>query len=168
MRSLTPTEQKTDQIRSLTVLGLLADDLALAALRYPDLSEAESRAVAWFAQSIEQAEDRSEQRVALPRTRSMTDHTAVLYQAAEAVHLGPASTAGTVPPDLGFMSECLASVEHHTASEEELEITRAFADVLSTVTLDLAERLSHEKGTPRWTPSALTYSSTSLMDSSLA
>lgn len=158
MTNVTQSQTKSDQVQSVTVLGLLADDLALAAIRYPEFSEAETRAVEWFTQSLSQIQDPPEERVVLPRTRSMTDHAAILQQAVEAAqhetHPGTAADG----PDLAFMREPLTRVQEHTASEDDLAIVRVFAGMLSAVTLQLAERLSRQKGAPSWTSSASTYS----------
>lgn len=159
MRGLSALEQRSEQLRSWTFLGLLADDVALATVRYPDASEAQRRALTMLLDLVAPAAEPTGVRPVIPRRRSMGDPDAILREAAVLAQGGDdqaPSPAG--PPDLGFISTPLKSMLDRSAGDEELRTVRAFAEVLARVTLSMTEQLANEKAQIEWTTRASLFS----------
>jgi hypothetical protein len=160
MRGLSATEQRSEQLRSWTFLGLLADDVALATARYPDASESQDRAVAALLDLVAPPAEAGATRPVIPRRRSMADPSAILREAAVLTREASQGPSQTEIPDLDFIRTPLRSMLDRTASDDELRTVRAFAEVLARVTLSMTEELAHEKAPIEWTTRASLFSFT--------
>lgn len=159
MRGLSAVEQRSEQLRSWTFLGLLADDVALATVRYPDASDVQRRAVAALFELVAAPAEASASRPVIPRRRSMADPDAILREAAVLVRSGGEVPSPTETPDLDFISKPLRSMLDHRASDDDLGTVRGFAEVLAQVTLSMTEELANEKAPIEWTTRASLFSS---------
>lgn len=150
MRGHTAAEQRAEQLQSVTSLGLLADDVALATIRYPTLGVNERSALTRLSKLLEAFENPGSPTRAFPRRKSMSDPIAILVQAAAAVHQSGESGAQHAL-DLGWLRTPVTELLQTRADKSAVKSVRAFAETLAHVTLRLAEELANEKGVDDWT-----------------
>lgn len=153
MRGLTPSEQRAQLLRNLTQLGMIADDVTLAAIRYPDLSTSDTRALDALRDYLTGLTEDS--RRMLPRRRSMADVEALVYQAAAT---NPPGQAGTERPDLSAIDVRIRDMVEGRAESSEVQQIRAMAEMLSSLTLMLSEHLSNDREQAEWSLPTSRYS----------
>lgn len=153
MRGTTNDERRAERLQSLTFLGLLADDVSLAVIHFPDADAAEKRALTQLAQWFEPSEP-SEQRVSpIRRRRSISDPSELLHEAAALA--GRTTSDADEALTLEFLKAPLQKVLDGSAGRDDLEVVGGFAESLSRVTLALANQLANEGGSDDWMQIAL-------------
>jgi hypothetical protein len=156
MKGSTMNDRRTDQLQALTFLGLLADDVSLATIHFPASSDREVRALSQLVSWVDPDQGAERRSSTIRRRKSISDPTTILYQAAAMVL--PSQTADSDGVSLEFLREPLKKLLDKTADKSEVEVVRDFAEILSRVTLMMAEDLAYEKGSIDWTPPASTFS----------
>lgn len=143
------TETRVDRVQSMTSLGLLADSVALAAMRYPEMTPAGEVALRHFddvlAGLVDQANSR-EARVFV-RRRSMSDLASVMVTAA-------AQSSGSENRAIPSFDQVRAHVQamlSRSAEDVSVEAVRVLAEALSHATLVMAQDASRENGPSEWT-----------------
>ena len=154
MRGLTAAEMRSQQLQAFTVVGLLADELALAVLRYPESHERDAQVITELELLLQPEPMIAGRQPVIPRRRSMADATQLLEQAAALSQ--PKET--TPSPDMAALLSLLRRFHDHNVSDNDVRQVKRFAEALGRVTLTLAERVAAEKGADDWTPRALTFS----------
>lgn len=149
MRGSTAKERRADELQTLTFLGLLADDVALAAIEYPSFGASEERALRQLASWLDPGSQPDRVNSPIRRRQSISDPTALLHRAAVLAERAPRSKAGAEPLD--FLRIPIVKLLARTAKNEDVTTVRDFAEVLSRVTLMLTNRLESEKGALDWT-----------------
>lgn len=147
MRGVTAAERRAERLQSVTYLGLVADDVALAALHYPDMSARERHAVGSLTELLDEMTSPRPSGSLFPRRRSMSDPSAILEQTA----LARVAAEEHHPVNLDELRAAVVSVRDGTADERSLRLVGLMAEVLSQVTLTLAQDLSSEKDESEWT-----------------
>jgi hypothetical protein len=156
MRGVTADERRADHLQALTFLGLLADDVSLATIHYPSLSEVEERALSQLAEWIEPTFPTDRRRSPIRRPTYLSDPTELLHQTAL---LAPRTTPDvSEPASLDLLLGSVRKLLDRAADERELGAVRNFAEFLARVTLVLTEQLESEKGANDWTPAASSFS----------
>jgi len=153
MGSITAAEERAERLQSLTFLGLLADDVTLAAIHYPTLSDRESRALRELSKLLSGEADSAK---VFPRPRGMSDPITVFEQAVEAAQTEGPGESDT--PDFAHLRTLIDGMLKGTADETETRQLQRLADVIGDVTLTLTERVSAERGADDWKLRALSFS----------
>lgn len=153
MGSSSPTQERTERLQSLTFLGLLADDVCLATIHYPSLSEREQKALESLKRVL--AGEPSAHAI-VPRPKSMSDPFELFEQAIAIAHGEDPGQAAS--PDFRTLTALVDEILQGTADSDALEKLQHFVEMIGQVTLALTERLATEKGIDAWTPKALTFS----------
>lgn len=158
MRGSAFEERRSEKLQSLMVLGLLADDVALATLHYPNLTNREADAVRSLGQLLKDVEQSNpDDRRAFPPRKSMTNPAALLSHAVALVDEGVAGEKVAVP-NLGALREPLRMLLVGEADEAATMAVREFCQVLGHATLVMAEGVVHERGSEEWTERASLFS----------
>jgi hypothetical protein len=152
MRGSTADERRAEQLQALTFLGLLADDVGLATLHYPELKESEERALAQLVQWIEPAAKVDRRQTSIRRPSYLSDPTELLHQTALIAQQSGGSPASSA--SLESLAGHVRNLLARKALTPEVAAVRSFADLISRVTLVLSEQLANEKGSRDWTPTA--------------
>lgn len=156
MRGVTAEERRSDHLQALTFLGLLADDVNLATIHYPSLSDGEERALSQLAEWIEPTSSTDRRRSPIRRPTYLSDPTELLHQTAL---LAPQKSQDlSEPASFDLLLGSIRKLLHRTADESELDAVRSFAEFLARVTLVLTEQLESERGSKDWTPAASSFS----------
>jgi len=148
MRGLTSAELRTEKFQNLTFLGLVADDVSLAVMHYPELNSVESQAVVELVMSLEPLIDAST--TSIRCAKSMGDPLAILQEAAEANT--KSATSDEVRAVLASLRFRLEKVTDKSASADDLAILREFTERLAKITLMLTQSFATERGARDWMP----------------
>jgi hypothetical protein len=158
MKGSAHDERRTERLQALMVLGLLADNVALAALHYPEQSTRETDALRSFDQLLDDVEKaRPSDRRTFPPRKSMTDPAAMLSHAAYLVGQSVSGTT-TSTPDLGSLREPIRQLIAGQADDGAVAAVKAFSQLLGRTTLRLAEEVVQERSTEEWTEKASLFS----------
>jgi hypothetical protein len=152
MRGPSSAEMRTERFQVLTFLGLVADDVTLAMLHYPNLNSDESRAVSALANSLEPTSISDVFPKSIRRTKAMGDSSAILRKAVEADE--ESSSNDDFKEVLADLRARLTRVSDRTASAEDLQTLQDFSERLAKITLMLTERFASERGARDWMPKA--------------
>jgi len=158
MRGLSAAERRSEQLRSWTFLGLVADDVALATLRYPTLGVDERQALESLLGMMTADDAGAERRPVIPRRRSMSDPAIILHEAAALAQSARLASPSMSSDELDFIREPIREMLNASATEQQIEIVQQFAELLARITLTMTEQLANEKGVAEWTPRASDFS----------
>lgn len=159
MRGQTAAEQRVEQLQAATSIGLLADNLALASMRYPAIDDERRLALTEILRLIDAlSSSETGPSQAFPSRKAMSDPHLLVVRAAAAVHPTAADQRASGIPELTWLRAPVEALLGAVADEAARETVGAFAEILARATLQIAEELVNEKGTDEWSPRVSTFS----------
>lgn len=150
MRHMSEGEARRRQFQTATSVGLLADEVLRAAIRYPDLDAPQRSALERLDALLESALVPRRHAISVSPRRSMSDAVDLVRELSS---LGRSSA----PPPEEFAEQvtqiraAIQAVLSGVAESEQIELVRTIGDALSRVTLRSASDLSRQPRTDPWT-----------------
>lgn len=155
MRGPTAEERRSGQLQRLAHLGIIADDSCLSTFSYPGLGSTHERSlqglVEWLTPS---APARPSSRI--ERSNAVHDAENLILHVVELT--GRSQPQGSTVRTPSSMIDPLSRMLERSATPQDVLAVRAFAEILSRVTLVLTEQLANEKDSQDWTTSPLGFS----------